>query len=73
MALQLLTICGMTCEHCVATVSDRLKATPGVRDAQVDLKTRTARVNHDERLSSVTDLMAAVRRAGYEVDGFQTV
>jgi copper chaperone CopZ len=63
----------MTCDHCAATLTKSLKTTPGVRDAQVDLQTRTARVDYDDKLSGITELMAAVQRAGFEVEGFRAM
>lgn len=72
MATHVLTIRGMTCDHCVRTLSGALRAVPGVREAQVDLLTRTARVEHDEA-GGVGELFSAVQRAGFQVDGFQAV
>ncbi len=67
----LLTISGMTCEGCVQHVTNYLLATEGVEQVQVDLVTRTARVYHDDEACTPADLMAAVRRAGYQVDAFE--
>jgi copper chaperone len=72
MATHIFKVRGMTCDHCVQALTSSLTAVPGVQEARVDLKTGTARVNHDDRENSVGDLMAAVLRAGFEVDGFQT-
>ena len=68
-----LDVKGMHCDACVQNVSGRLRALPGVQDVNVDLDSQTARVLHDEALSSSGDLLKAVRLAGFQVEGFQTV
>ncbi len=57
-----LNISGMTCGHCVATVTKALKSVPGVQDAQVDLKTGQAKVEGEV---DVQTLLAAVTEEGY--------
>ena len=69
----LLTVNGMHCESCADNLTRQLQATAGVREVEIDLSTKTARVAHDETLCKTPDLMAAVRRAGYQVDAFQNV
>lgn len=57
-----LMIEGMSCQHCVASVTKALQAVPGVESAQVSL---------DEARATVTggapqqELVDAVQRAGY--------
>ena len=59
-----LLISGMTCNHCVRTVGDALKAVPGVSTASVALPDR-AEVEHDDT-TSLDALVNAVISAGYE-------
>jgi copper ion binding protein len=59
-------ISGMTCGHCVNSVSSELGQLPGVSDVQVDLAAGTATVTSDQPLDSVA-VRAAVDEAGYEV------
>lgn len=73
MAIHVLKIGGMTCNHCVQAVTDSLRTTPGVRSAEVDLQSATARVDHDDQSSSIGDITAAVKRAGYQVEGFEQI
>jgi copper chaperone CopZ len=61
----------MHCQSCVDNLTRVLQATEGVQLVQVDLGSRTARVEHDETRCKTPDLMAAVRRAGYQVDSFR--
>jgi hypothetical protein len=58
---------GMTCSHCVLTVTEALKNVPGVTDAEVTLATGRARVT-GENLSRES-LKEAVERVGYRIKG----
>jgi copper chaperone CopZ len=66
-----LSITGMSCQHCVEHLSRSLGSTQGVSRVEVDLPSGTARVEHDETLCEPADLITAVRRVGYEVKGFE--
>ena len=59
-------IVGMTCEHCVRAVKNRLSATPGVsvRDVKVD----SADIQLDESKSTMADVEEAISDEGYTVD-----
>jgi copper chaperone CopZ len=57
---------GMTCGHCVNSVSAELGGLPGVTDVQVDLSAGTATVTSDQPLDPQA-VRAAVDEAGYEV------
>jgi copper ion binding protein len=61
----ILKIEGMTCEHCVAHVKKALESLTGVKAADVNLKKKSAKVNHDDTVRLDT-LKAAVTEAGYE-------
>ncbi len=58
-----LSIAGMSCAGCVASVETALRAVPGVCEATVNLVERTAAVSGE--VDSV-ELVAAVRAAGYD-------
>ncbi|MEI4273331.1 heavy-metal-associated domain-containing protein [Klenkia sp. LSe6-5] len=57
------TVTGMTCQHCVASVTEEVTEVPGVRDVDVDLAAGTLRVTGED----VDDdrVRAAVAEAGY--------
>ena len=57
-----LSISGMSCAACVATVEDALKNTAGVDDASVNFAEHTAMVSGDV---VVADLIKAVKDSGY--------
>jgi copper ion binding protein len=60
-----LKIEGMSCEHCVKHVTEALKGVPGVKSAKVDLKKKSALVDHSDSVKAEA-LKAAVVEAGYE-------
>jgi len=58
------TVTGMTCGHCVASVTEEVEAIDGVRNVVVDLP--TGRLTFDaEHPVSQEVVAAAVREAGY--------
>jgi copper chaperone len=57
---------GMTCGHCVASVTEELSAVPGVTAVQVDLASGRVDVTADAPLE-MSAVVAAVEEAGYEV------
>ncbi|MFO1022262.1 MAG: heavy metal translocating P-type ATPase [Planctomycetales bacterium] len=64
-ALQL-QIEGMHCASCVRRVEEALKSVPQVTDAAVNLATREGRVSYAGDAPAADELVAAVRKAGYE-------
>ncbi len=58
---------GMTCASCSAHVEKALKKVPGVTDAVVNLATERATVTFEPQQASLTDMLAAVRDAGYAI------
>lgn len=62
-----LGIKGMTCDHCVMTVTNALKAVPGVKAANVSLANNEAKVTYDGTVTTEENLKEAIREAGYQV------
>lgn len=60
------TINGMSCGHCVMSVTKALKGVTGVGDANVDLGAKLATVLFDPSKTSLEALKEAVRDAGYQ-------
>jgi copper chaperone CopZ len=58
------TVSGMTCGHCVSSVTEEVSEVPGVTDVQVDLDSGRLTVTGDADAAAVE---AAVQEAGYEV------
>jgi copper chaperone len=62
------TVTGMTCSHCVASVTEEVAEIPGVTDVAVDLASGGLTVTSDAPLDDAT-VRAAVEEAGYQVAG----
>ena len=62
-----LPILGMTCANCVANVERSLKKVEGVLDATVNYASEKALVRYAPGAVTRADLVAAVRRGGYDV------
>ena len=66
-----LSIEGMMCQHCVATVTKVLKAMDGVTDAVVDLDGQKADVSADKAISA-EDFKKVITTAGYTLQNLTT-
>ncbi len=60
------TVAGMTCGHCVSSVTEEVQEIPGVTDVQVDLATGALTVNSAEAIE-IDTLTRAVEEAGYHL------
>jgi P-type Cu+ transporter len=62
-----LPIIGMTCANCANTIERRLNKLEGVTKAEVNFASEKAVVNYVAGMLGRSDLMAAVRKAGFDV------
>ena len=62
-----LKINGMTCQHCVMSVTKALKGVPGVSDAKVSLTPGQATVTYDPAKATLVGMKKAVEEACYRV------
>ena len=62
-----LDIQGMTCQGCVKSVENVLRAVDGVRQVQVSLETAKATIEYDAGKISIAALKSAIGEAGYGV------
>ena len=60
------TVAGMTCAHCVASVTEEVSAIPGVEDIQVDLASGAVAVTTNQPVPAEA-VKAAVEDAGYQI------
>ena len=63
-----LKIAGMSCGHCVKTVTQALESVAGVRKAEVDLATGRALVEYEEGRTTPAALVGAVMDEGYTAE-----
>ena len=62
-----LKIGGMSCQHCVKTVTDALTELEGVQRAKVNLRKGEAVVRFNELSVTPTHLKDAIAEAGFDV------
>ena len=60
------TVVGMTCAHCVASVTEEVGGIAGVTSVDVDLATGALRVTSPEPVSDEA-VRGAVEEAGYQL------
>ena len=58
------TVVGMTCQHCVASVTEEVQEIGGVTDVSVDLDSGAVTVTSDEPVAADA-VKGAVEEAGY--------
>ena len=57
---------GMSCQHCVMTVTKALSVLDGIKDVKVDLKSSMATYEEIKTVDPKV-IAAAVKKAGFEV------
>jgi len=62
-----LPLLGMTCANCANTIERTLKKMPGVASAAVNYASERASVDYVPGSVGIADMVAAVRKAGYDV------
>jgi len=60
------TVQGMTCGHCVSSVTEEVQGIPGVESVDVVLETGAVTVTSSQTLDD-TAVRAAVEEAGYQL------
>lgn len=66
MAATVITVTGMTCEHCVNSVRTEIGKLPGVTDVDVNLESGAVTITA-EPMPDQAALSAAVDEAGYQL------
>ena len=66
MSVNTYTVTGMTCGHCVASVTEEVQEIPGVSDVKVVLETGSLTVTSDQPVDAAA-VQAAVEEAGYQL------
>ena len=66
MTTQTFTVTGMTCGHCVASVTEEVSGIPGVQDVDVVLETGAVTVTSTDPVDDAA-VKAAVEEAGYQL------
>ncbi|MBT3510327.1 MAG: heavy-metal-associated domain-containing protein [Nitrospina sp.] len=58
---------GMTCQHCVQTVSETVGKMAGIQKVEVNLEQKLVNVEFEESLSTIDDISAQIVEAGFEI------
>ena len=61
-----ITVSGMTCGHCVQSVTEELSKIAGVKEVKVDLDSGNVDITSENELAPA-DLTQAIQEAGYEI------
>jgi len=64
MSQQVFTVTGMTCAHCVASVTEEVSEITGVENVDIDLATGSVTITSSQPLEDDA-VRAAVEEAGY--------
>jgi Cu+-exporting ATPase len=62
-----LPVIGMTCANCAATIERNVCKLPGIQAAHVNLANERLTVSYDPAVVSHDDIVARVRKAGYDI------
>ena len=60
------TVTGMTCGHCVTSVTEEVQEIPGVSGVEVVLETGALTITSDQPVDEAA-VKAAVEEAGYQI------
>ena len=67
MAQQTINVEGMSCEHCVKTITKAVGEAAGVQKVSVNLDAKNVSVDYDETAISLEQISAKITGAGFEV------
>lgn len=65
----LLTVSGMSCQHCVKSIKNAVGSLNGVESVNVDLDSRKVSVVFDDEKVSLQTIKDVIEDQGYEVKG----
>lgn len=67
MKQQLIQVNGMSCDHCVQTITKAVEEISGVARVQVNLEKKTVTVDFEENQADLKIISAKIDEAGFEV------
>lgn len=62
-----LTVDGMSCEHCVKAITNAVSSLPGVASVVVDLKKKLVTLEYDPAKSSLDKIKSEIEDQGYDI------
>jgi len=67
MAHQNILVEGMTCGHCVETVTQAVQSLKGISQVNIDLEKKQVSVDFDETLTDLDAISSKITGVGFEV------
>ncbi len=67
MTQESLTVEGMTCQHCVQTITDALEKIAGTNKVAVDLDKKEVQVDYNEDETNLQEISDKIVEAGFEL------
>jgi len=67
MAQDTVSVEGMSCEHCVETITKAVGRVAGVRKVSVDLEEKNVFVDYDDAAISLEEISDHIAAVGFEV------
>ena len=67
MAKDIISVGGMSCEHCVATITNSVGTLKGVHNVSVNLEDKNVAVDYEGSITSLAIISASIIAAGFEV------
>ena len=67
MKQELVKVEGMTCQHCLQTITDALKNISGLNGIDVDLDKKEVNVRFDENETSLQEITNKIIEIGFEL------
>jgi len=62
-----LTVEGMTCQHCVKTITDGLNVKVGIYKVEVYLDKKEVQIEYDEEKINLEQIYSRIRALGFEL------
>jgi copper ion binding protein len=63
-----LSIDGMSCEHCAASIKAAVQKLNGINEISVSLKNKTASISFSEALLSKGQIIRVIEELGYKIN-----
>ena len=67
MTQELLKVDGMTCQHCVQTITDALEKITGTNKVAVDLDKKEVQVDYNEEETNLQEISDKIVEVGFEL------
>lgn len=67
MKTEILNVAGMSCAHCVHSITKSITALEGAKDVKVDLSAKTVIIEYDAEKLSIDSIKLAIEDAGYDI------